>query len=120
MGGSQVLTPSLVASQEDLGPFCGQELPDVCHTQCLGYLRLHPCGLTDMLQSLPNLRLYLLRNFYPQVSIPLNSVYRIGGQSPLEEALSTLDPALSGAITIIWRLDSASWASEEGQPRNVF
>lgn len=53
--------------------------------------------------------LFSLGDVYPQGSIPLNSVYRVGG-GPLEEALSTLDPALLGAITIIWRLDSVSWA----------
>lgn len=46
MGGSQVLTPSLVAGQEDLGPFGGHPVPWLPGTFIK--VTLHTRGLTDV------------------------------------------------------------------------
>lgn len=83
MGGSQVLTPSLVAGQEDPGPFGGHPVPWLPGTFIK--VTLHPHGLTDVPKAdLISGRAHL-GTFHPQGSIPINSVHRTGEGDPWKE-----------------------------------
>lgn len=80
---------------------------------------LHTCGLTDVPKADLISGCVHLRTFTHMVVSPSILFIELGRGS-LERALSALNPALLGAITMIWCLDSVSWASVEEEPRNVF